>query len=285
MRLFYIFLIEFEPIMTKEAPLPSECVNCGAEFTGDYCHSCGQRRKVRRLTFGGAWLDFQQHILGLDNKFFRTFKSIWVNPGGVAKANIEGNRVRYMGPVSYFFVVVTLLLLIISIFGVKWTDFLRESTEAFDTSQTERQQQFQQDMMTQIYNNFRVFQFFVIPFFALAAKMLFRKSGYNFLEHMVLVFYIQAQMVFVTILNLGFYLTIDQTFLRLSMPISFLFYGFACTGFYPGTSKWKRFIKGMLVQLIGLLFFMIAFTFIGVIAVIIYSLMNPEWAEQFKPAA
>lgn len=258
------------------------CINCGEEFIGNFCHSCGQKKDVKRLTMKSVWIDFQKRILGLDNSFLRTFKTLWIAPGVVAKDNIEGNRVKYVGPVGYFFVVITLLVLLISLFGVNWNEFMSESTNPFGLEQSEKQSALQEQMMERIFDNFRVFQFFIIPFMAFSAKLFFRKSGYNYLEHMVLVFFVQGQMVFLTIINLFIFLIFDQTFLRLSMPISLLYYGWACLDFYPGKNKFARFIKGIFVQVLGLFFFMIAFMIVAFLFIIIYAKINPEFIEQFK---
>lgn len=267
--------------MSETEPHPKNCINCDTEYSGDYCNVCGQRRKVERLTFRSAWMDFQRMFIGLDNKFFRTFKTIWISPGAVAKANIGGNRVKYVGPVSYFFIVLTLLILFGSVFGVDWSDFMRESTSLM-APESERQANLQQQMTQKIFNNFRTFQFFIIPFMALSAKMLFRKSGFNYLEHMVLVFYVQAQMLFITILNLLIYIAFDKTFLMLSALIPFFFYGWACSTFYPGKRKALRFIKGMFVQLLGMIMFLIAFMSLAIGFVLIYAKINPEFLEQLK---
>lgn len=260
----------------------SHCINCGTEFIGEYCHSCGQKNRVQRLTFRNAWLEFQQFFLGLDTKYFRTFKTIWVNPGRVAKANIDGNRVMFVGPVGYLFVVLTILLLLVSAFGVKWTEFMSESINTFQVD-SQQQTEMQTQMMGRIFNNFRAFQFLVIPFMAMGAKLMFRKSNYNYLEHMVVVFYVQAQMVFITILNLFSHVLFDKTFFMLSMPISLLFYGFACLTFYQGKYPLVRFIKGMFVQILGLVFFSLTFLLIVVGVMIFLAATDPEFAEQFKP--
>jgi len=58
--------------------------------------------------------DFQARIYGLDGMFPRTLRDVTLRPGQASRTFIQGNRVKYYGPVGYFFLMITVLLLLMN---------------------------------------------------------------------------------------------------------------------------------------------------------------------------
>jgi Protein of unknown function (DUF3667) len=90
----------------------NQCINCHAETTGKFCSNCGQRMTVKRITFREGWNDFWARIYGFDGMFPNTLRDLTVRPGKASQLVIDGNRVKYYGPVGYFFLMITLLCLV-----------------------------------------------------------------------------------------------------------------------------------------------------------------------------
>jgi hypothetical protein len=128
------------------------CINCNNELAGNYCSSCGQKKGVDRITFKTLFQEYIGRFLGLDTKFIRTTKDLTINPGIVSRTFIEGNRVRYISPISYFFIFTTLSLLSYSIVGVDINEFFLNTSEGFQTisndSETRQQVLFQEKFLS-----------------------------------------------------------------------------------------------------------------------------------------
>ena len=84
--------------------LEKTCITCGNTFEGRFCNQCGEKiitRKDRTLShFLG---EFFNALFFVDNKFWRSVKTITLHPGQYSHAYSMGNRVPYMKPISLFF--------------------------------------------------------------------------------------------------------------------------------------------------------------------------------------
>src|SRR6187397_2984313 len=94
------------------------CLNCRQPVTSRYCGSCGQSNPPKRLNLKTLWFDFQSRVYGFDGMFPRTLKDLTLRPGAVTRSYISGNRVLYYGPVGYFFIMITVYLLLASLIDV-----------------------------------------------------------------------------------------------------------------------------------------------------------------------
>jgi Protein of unknown function (DUF3667) len=82
------------------------CANCGAELTGAYCASCGQKRFVdadRRL--GHLLQQFVEAATDLDGRFWGSVGALLLQPGRLSRDFIEGRRARWMSPIALFLLI------------------------------------------------------------------------------------------------------------------------------------------------------------------------------------
>ncbi len=269
------------------------CINCGTEISGKFCTNCGQRTTVKRITFKDTWLDFWAQVYGFDGLFLRTIRDLTIRPGVVAKTVISGNRVSYYGPVGYFFLMITLYLVFLSMMGLDLLDFMKgtQSSLQLEGSDTKLSQQVQGF----IAENIKLFSFLFIPFQALTAKYLFfRKSGYNFLENAVLPFYTAGHLNWISILTaIGFKLIGapifypaggGSLFVTIDPIITILYFGFSYSAFMTYQSKIKAFLKGIGVFILS--YFLFVFSFSIVVGIVIVSLkyLSPETFEMIRPS-
>jgi hypothetical protein len=96
--------------------LESECLNCGTELAGDYCHSCGQRGHVHR-TLSAFWHDLLHGVLHFEGKIWRTLPLLAWRPGELTRRYIEGERARFVSPVALFLFSVFLMFAIFGALG------------------------------------------------------------------------------------------------------------------------------------------------------------------------
>lgn len=89
------------------------CKSCETEFSGNYCHHCGEkviRQEDRKLTHFLS--DFINAVTFADNKFWRTMRLVISAPGKFSSHFVEGKRRAFMKPVSLFFLANLLYFLI-----------------------------------------------------------------------------------------------------------------------------------------------------------------------------
>ena len=80
-----------------------KCLNCGAEFSGNFCNHCGQKaientdRSLFRLI-----TEFFGNIFFLDNRFFISIRHLIGSPGKMTINYLDGRRKMYLSPVTLF---------------------------------------------------------------------------------------------------------------------------------------------------------------------------------------
>jgi len=80
------------------------CLNCGAPLTGKYCHVCGQKAHVNRLTLKALMEEVVHFFTHTEETFFKTTLHYIIKPGITSLNYIEGKRKRYQKPISYFLI-------------------------------------------------------------------------------------------------------------------------------------------------------------------------------------
>jgi hypothetical protein len=100
-----------------------DCLNCGTQVLGRYCHRCGQENIVNRQSFWSLTKHFVYDILHFDGKFFHTVGYIFSRPGFVARQYAEGKRMRYLDPIRmYLFTSAVFFLIFFSFNAPKFGD-------------------------------------------------------------------------------------------------------------------------------------------------------------------
>ncbi|RYY98746.1 MAG: DUF3667 domain-containing protein [Chitinophagaceae bacterium] len=89
-----------------------DCLNCGAQVHGRFCHQCGQENIVTKQSAGSLILHFIYDIFHFDGKFFDTLRYLLFRPGRVAREYISGRRVRYLDPIRMYLFTSALFFLI-----------------------------------------------------------------------------------------------------------------------------------------------------------------------------
>lgn len=256
------------------------CINCNSDVLTPFCGNCGQPNPPKKLSFGNMWYDFQSRIYGFDGMFPRTLRDLTIRPGFVARQYIKGDRVKYYGAVGYFFLMVTVFLLILSLLGVDFVEFMKSPSNELGNSPTNKAaQEVQRRVMSLMNDNMRTFSFMIVIPIALTARLFFKKAGYNILEHAVLPFYVFGHTYWLTILSVFFFSVFGvNPYMVGQLIISILFFSFACSNFYTHNSKIKAFFKGMAVYLIG---YFVLILIMGVFAYV-YIFSDPEIREMIK---
>ncbi len=94
----------------------NNCLNCGTELTGDYCHACGQRAHVHR-TLHAFWHDLLHGVLHFEGKIWRTLPLLAWRPGELTRRYIDGERAKFVSPIALFLFSVFLMFAVASFTG------------------------------------------------------------------------------------------------------------------------------------------------------------------------
>lgn len=91
-----------------ETQLNSEkhiCKSCDNEFEGNYCNQCGEKIILPSdRSFRKFLSNVMVAVTFADNKFFKSLWLVIINPGFLSKEFAEGRTIKYLRPLSLFFV-------------------------------------------------------------------------------------------------------------------------------------------------------------------------------------
>lgn len=80
----------------------TDCLNCGAELQGQFCHICGQQNLENNESFLGLVKHFVYDITHFDGKFFSTLKYLLLKPGFLSLEFQRGRRASYLDPIKMY---------------------------------------------------------------------------------------------------------------------------------------------------------------------------------------
>jgi Protein of unknown function (DUF3667) len=260
------------------------CINCQQEVQNNFCSHCAQRTEVKRITFREGWNDFWARVYGFDGMFPRTIHDLTIRPGKATRLFIEGNRAKYYGPVGYYFLMITLYLLVMSLLEISFHDYTKAMNKEMSlptAKQNSGMETFMKVYTDWLNDNMKLFMFAMIPFFALQSKLFFRKSKLNFLEHCVMPFYVQGHLLWLSIFSLLiFKYTGSVAFVSFDVLFSILLFGVGAMQLFNYQNQFKAFVKGVFVYILGFLTFMLAF----LIMLGVFMALNPEYIKMISPS-
>lgn len=90
------------PVSHLKERKEKDCLNCGAEIHGRYCHVCGQENVETRESFWHLLTHFVYDITHFDGKFFSTVKYLLLRPGYLSYEYMKGRRTRFLNPIKMY---------------------------------------------------------------------------------------------------------------------------------------------------------------------------------------
>jgi hypothetical protein len=101
--------------MKKHYRKENDCLNCGAELQGHFCHVCGQENLEIKENFGHLMGHAISDYFHFDEKFFHTMKPLLFQPGKLTIDYMAGKRTQYLHPVRiYIFISLVFFVLLFS---------------------------------------------------------------------------------------------------------------------------------------------------------------------------
>ncbi len=254
-------------------PEKNICINCNSEAPGEYCHHCGQHQTVKPLTWKELILEFSSKWMGWDNKFLRTIRYLTINPGIVARLYIAGNRVRFIGPLGYLFLISTIMVLFVEISDLDMEAYLRSSQEVMGVDQkpsTDQQLKLTNKIMKWVSDHFRLLTIAMIPFLAIWAKLLYRKPGFNFIEHCVIFIYSTGHAIWFTIVSFIFFRIGWRDSTMIFSLFGIAYHSFAVISFYQIRQKFIGVLKAILLWILAYFTFILLAMVFGALFAILF---------------
>lgn len=134
------------------------CRNCGYEYIGYYCPSCGQDWRKDKIRWNSLFYDMLGEAINCDGSIIRTIYELVRRPGIALHKYIDGSHNRYSNPMKF-------VLFSGLIFALMAFLFPSASVFEFESSGS-----FLQNIFEKFYNNIVVFQCimaFVVEFLPL----------------------------------------------------------------------------------------------------------------------
>ena len=237
------------------------CKNCGLTYSGHFCSNCGQPAATHKLNLHFIWHDIQHGFFHFDNGVLFTAKELFTRPGDSIREFIEGKRVKHFKPISLVIILATLYGLLRHLFHFSILD---------KNAVSEIQGVDYENLNEWISHHYSWIILLSIPMFSVASFVVFRKQGYNFIEHFVLNSYMASQRLIFRIaifpvikyFSQSENITLFVDFLML-MDIVFIFWSYIT--FFQNLSKVKAFLFSIYTYLLFLVIFFIVLL-IGVLA-------------------
>ncbi|MEJ2113367.1 MAG: DUF3667 domain-containing protein [Flavobacteriaceae bacterium] len=163
------------------------CKNCQTKFLieSDFCYNCGAKVIRSRLTIKNLFEYFSETFLNYDNKFLQTIFCLFKNPENVIVSYVNGVRKKYVNPISFFAISLT-------ISGLYLFIIQRYFPDAMDFSQLytdENTQKISSTISQNVLDYHSLFYFALIPVMALISWIVFFNKKFNFTEHVVIYLY------------------------------------------------------------------------------------------------
>ncbi|MFS4467182.1 DUF3667 domain-containing protein [Maribacter sp. 2210JD10-5] len=166
-----------------------ECKNCNHTLRTDYsfCPDCGAKVIRNRLNVKNLWFDITERYFNVDNTFLRTFIHLFTKPEVVIGGYIQGIRKKYLNPISYMGIAITLSGFLVFLMKRK-SDQLDFDVFGTGASSPDLQPLF--DFTT----DYQAILFVLyIPMMASSAWLAYEQIKYNFTERLTVFIYTLAQ--------------------------------------------------------------------------------------------
>jgi hypothetical protein len=161
--------------------METTCKNCDEQFVGNFCNNCGQSAHTHTINWHYVGHDIQHGILHVDKGILYTLKELLLRPGVTIRNFLAGKRVNYFKPTAMLFLLATFYGFLYHYFDIHIsTVYIDEGTKEYIL---------QKKMEAWMASHYSLIMLASIPFSALASRLAFFKSGYNYVEHLVINMY------------------------------------------------------------------------------------------------
>lgn len=168
-----------------------DCANCGTPAAGAYCHACGQRIEIHRLTLPHLLHEIPHAVFHVDRGILVTIRELALRPGRTINGYLDGRRIRYFNPLSLLMILAGLCALIYARYPFDYSAF----AGGIPSDRVDDVIRIQKSMLV----NYSLGLAAQLPFLSLASRLLMG-GGRGYGEHLVINAFILA---FLCVINLA----------------------------------------------------------------------------------
>jgi Protein of unknown function (DUF3667) len=155
------------------------CKNCNQKFEGKFCNNCGQTADTHRLSLHYIWHDLQHGLFHFDNGIFFTIKQLLTRPGHSIREFVNGKRVRHFKPLSFVVILATF-------YGLLSHYFITISFDSVPIHERKDIIGAYEAVSRWSLSHLAYSTLILILSTTVASWLVFKKQGYNLVEHLVL---------------------------------------------------------------------------------------------------
>lgn len=217
--------LDVPPAYTRMATGPATCANCFAPLNGHFCAQCGApSRDERPLTVHRFASDLWLEVTSIDSATYRTFRSLFLRPGELTRAYLDGRTRWFLSPVRVYLIAFATMIFAMGLMpGLE-----RAQRTAMQQRLAQQWSQQKQQIsvlksdanrrtvgMAATTNMIRTQQnpWFSLPnalFVGIALALLYRGRRRNYAEHVVFALHLLAFNAFLSILTISLRLELNQ---------------------------------------------------------------------------
>ncbi|MBZ9621143.1 DUF3667 domain-containing protein [Psychroflexus lacisalsi] len=217
------------------------CKNCNSEFEGKFCNYCGQSAAVQRINWRYLSNSIADNVFQINHGFLYTAKTLLISPGKSLNKFFLGKRKNFYNPFAFLLISTTLFLLSTELFGNK--TFFDEAVSGIRITFNSRQDIIADlRILDLIIRNQTIIFLFIAPLFSIASFLSFRKSSYNFSEHLILNLYITGEQLLIYSL-FSFFIDQNSELVVVPLVLGFLYNLYVYNQFFKSTNWLKRNLK------------------------------------------
>jgi len=229
------------------------CKNCGQNFEGNYCNNCGQSAETHKMNFHFLWHDIQHGLFHFDSGIVYTVRQLFTRPGSAIREFMEGKRVKHSKPFSFVIILATLYAFLFHYFHI-------ELPLDIHVSGNEAAGNYIKVVNEWIIAHYAIVSLSTIPLAALASFLAFRKTGYNYFEHIVLNSFINGQRLAIRILLFPLLVLFNHsthlvTMISIADVAGIIFSFWTYWGFFNTLGRGRRVWRILLSQILWWLFY------------------------------
>lgn len=215
------------------------CKNCNNPLKGNFCSNYGQSSQTKRINMVDLLYDFVYVLFQVDKGFFYTTKELFLHPGQMLRDYLAGKRIQYFKPFNFLLLTATIcaflaIFLDISIsYNSTWlTDGEGLSVDKYNQIN---------HWMLEYYG---IINLALLPFTSLATFLVFRRSKYNFGEHLIINTYVTGLGLIMLILSLPilYFIRKQSTGIYLQLFLSSIIYLYMYMRVFSNYPFWNRFL-------------------------------------------
>ena len=263
------------------------CKNCHTELQehDDYCSICGGKVVRNRLTLKNLFAHISETFFNYDNKLLRTIISLFTKPEDVICSYIDGVRKRYINPINFFGLSLTLAgisVFLIKKFYLEYFDLKAwmMSLEIFSNEFSQRALESYSTSDSMEYSSL-IFAA-IIPVFGVISRIVFYNKKYNLTEHIVIYIYTMSLYSILSILIGQAILIIAPTyyisFIFLSYPVILIYHCYVLKRIFK-----LSFSELLLKTFLFLVLFLFSYILLAITSFIIALLIGSYDFSNIKP--